>query len=54
MEREAELAALACRKPSGWSNEVYGQMGEYAHSRGLDPELFKTITNPAVIEMFHD
>ena len=55
MEREADLARTRLTKTiPGWSNEVYGEIGEYAHSRGLDPELFKTITNPAVIEMFHD
>ena len=55
MEREAELARTRLSKTiPGWSNELYSEIGQYAQSRGLDPQLFSTITNPAVMEMFHD
>lgn len=55
MQRESELALTRLRKTiPGWSNETYGQLRDYAQSRGLDPVLFNAVTNPAVIEMIHD
>ena len=54
-KREADLALVRLRKTiPGWSNDKYRELGEYTQSRGLDPSLFNTVTNPAVIEMFHD
>ena len=55
MQREAELTRTRLKKTiPGWSNETYDGLREYAVSRGLDPTLFNSITNPAVIEMIHD
>ena len=55
MAREAELTRTRLRKTiPGWGNELYSKIGEYAKSRGLDPQLFQSITNPAVMEMFYD
>lgn len=55
VEREAALSLTRLRKTiPGWNNEVYGNLREYSQKRGLDPQLFDAITNPAVIEMIHD
>lgn len=55
IEREAALSLTRLRKTiPGWNNEVYGSLREYSQKRGLDPQLFDAITNPAVIEMIHD
>lgn len=55
VKREADLALTRLRRTiPGWSNDKYRELGEYAKSRGLDPTLFNAVTNPAVIEMFHD
>lgn len=55
MAREAELTRTRLSKTiPGWSNELYSEIGQYAQSRGLDPQLFQSITNPAVMEMFFD
>ena len=55
VEREAEITRTRLRRTiPNWSNELYGQLGKYAESRGLSPDLFNSITDAAVIEMIYD
>ena len=37
-----------------WSNELYGELANYAEQRGLNRDLFNSITDAAVIEMIYD
>lgn len=55
MQRQAAVATqrLKVRVPN-WNQETYSSIRNHAQGLGLDPKMFNTITDPAVIEMFHD
>jgi len=55
VEREAELTRTRLKRTiPNWSNELYGELANYAEQRGLSRELFNSITDAAVIEMIYD
>ncbi len=52
-QREAAIAKTRLKRSIGLNNEVYGQLREYATSRGMDLRQFNEITNPVIIEDMH-
>jgi hypothetical protein len=53
-KREAEIAKVRLRRSiPGWGNEVYGQLRQFAASRGMPPQTFNEITDPVLIEGMH-
>jgi hypothetical protein len=52
--REAEVAKIRLRRTiPNWSNEVYGELRDFAAERGMPAEAFNDITDPVVIEALH-
>lgn len=53
-KREAEIAKVRLRRSiPGWGNDVYGQLRQFAASRGMPPQSFNEITDPVIIEGMH-
>jgi len=50
-QREAAIAKTRLRRTiPGWSNEVYGELREFANNSGMAPQAFNEITDPVIIE----
>lgn len=55
VNREADLTRTRLKRSiPNWSNELYGELANYAEQRGLNRDLFNSITDAAVIEMIYD
>ena len=55
VNREADLTRTRLKRSiPNWSNELYGALANYAEQRGLNRDLFNSITDAAVIEMIYD